>query len=111
VQFYKAVVIDHIKYAVTKLGCDHSLIAADNLIDSPVILGSEGIKVGLKTFDRCRHVLTRRQVCLGFIADDFDISIKVSSASGLKKRFACYGILYYLEFYSSYLLPLFSGSC
>lgn len=37
--------IDHIKYAVTDLGCDHSLIAADNLIDSSVILGSEGIKV------------------------------------------------------------------
>lgn len=86
VQFHKAVVIDHIKYAITKLGSDHSLIAADNLIDSPVILGSEGIKVGLKTFDRCRHVHARRQVCLGFIADDFDVSIKVSSASGLKKN-------------------------
>lgn len=45
VQYQQAVVIDHLKYAVTKLGCDHSLIAADVLIDSPVILGSEGIKV------------------------------------------------------------------
>lgn len=43
-EYQQAVVIDHIKYAVTKLGCDHSLIAADNLIVSPVILGSEGIK-------------------------------------------------------------------
>jgi hypothetical protein len=49
VQFHKAVVIDHVKYAITKLGCDHSLIAADNLIDSSVILGSEGIKVYLQS--------------------------------------------------------------
>ena len=37
--------IDHLKYAITNLGFDHSLIAADNLVDSSVILGSEGIKV------------------------------------------------------------------
>ncbi|KAG0623990.1 hypothetical protein M758_3G215800 [Ceratodon purpureus] len=43
-EFHKAVVIDHVKYAITKFGSDHSLIAADNLIDSSVILGSEGIK-------------------------------------------------------------------
>ena len=49
-QFHKAVVIDHVKYAITKFGSDHSLIAADNLIDSYVILGSEGIKVHLHNF-------------------------------------------------------------
>uniref|UniRef100_A0A7I4CPW3 Dolichyl-diphosphooligosaccharide--protein glycosyltransferase 48 kDa subunit n=1 Tax=Physcomitrium patens TaxID=3218 RepID=A0A7I4CPW3_PHYPA len=43
-EFEKAVVIDHVKYAITPLGDDHSLIAADNLIDSTVILGSQGIK-------------------------------------------------------------------
>lgn len=83
VQFHKAVVIDHIKYAVTKLGCDHSLIAADNLIDSPVILGSEGIKVGLIFFwemQTCTYMQT------SLFADEFVLFIKISCASELQKR-------------------------
>lgn len=47
-QFDKAVVIDHKEFAITQNEVDHSLIAADSLIDSPVLLGSEGIKVHIK---------------------------------------------------------------
>ena len=42
-EFDRAVVIDHMKYAITKFGSDHSLIAADIAIDSDVLLGKEGI--------------------------------------------------------------------
>ena len=39
-------VIDHLNFAVTKSEMDHTLIASDLFIDSPVILGSKGIQVG-----------------------------------------------------------------
>jgi hypothetical protein len=40
-------VIDHLNFAVTRTEMDHTLIASDSFLDSPVILGSEGIRVGL----------------------------------------------------------------
>ena len=41
-----AVVIDHLNFAVSKSEMDHTLIASDLLLDSPVILGDKVIQVG-----------------------------------------------------------------
>lgn len=43
VQDPEAMVIDHIKYAVTEVEGDHTLIAGDDLIQSDVILGPKKI--------------------------------------------------------------------
>ena len=41
-----SVVIDHLNFAVSKNEMDHTLIASDLLLDSPVILGDKTIQVG-----------------------------------------------------------------
>lgn len=40
-----AVVIDHLNFAVTESGINHSLIAADTFVMSNAILGDKGIEV------------------------------------------------------------------
>lgn len=45
-----AVVVDHSSYAVSETEGDHTLIAADDFIQSDVILGNKKIEV---SFPRC----------------------------------------------------------